>query len=135
MANDVNFSPEMIDNLVNMLKNSGFTDNMSNSNSSNQGFNNQNHNENIHNQKKSENVSNSRNDNSSNPFENIDIATIMKIKSVMDSFNDKNDPDTKLLYSLKPYLRKSKQEKLDQYMSILKVSQLSKMFKNEKGDT
>ena len=99
MADNINISPEMIDNMLNMLKSSGF----SSSNS---------------------NVESSSNDTSSdtqNPLNNIDIDTIMKIKSIVDSLNSKNDNDTKLLFSLKPYLRKSRQAKLDQYINILKI--------------
>lgn len=112
MADNINISPEMIDNMLNMLKSSGF----SSSNS---------------------NVENSSNDTSSdtqNPLNNIDIDTIMKIKSIVDSLNSKNDNDTKLLFSLKPYLRKSRQAKLDQYINILKISQISKLLKNNLGD-
>lgn len=119
MADNLNISPEMIDNLVNMLKNSG----IDNSNSPN--FNNSNNSTN------SDNTSSTEN---SNPLGNMDFETIMKIKTVMDSLNNKNDPDSKLLYSLKPYLRKSRQDKLDQYINILKISQLSKLLKNDKGD-
>lgn len=106
MADNLNISPDMIDNLVNMLKNSGNTDNTINQNS--------------------EKETNSDN------FNNIDFETIIKMKSLMETFNSSDNPDSKLLYSLKPYLRKSRQAKLDQYINILKISQVSKFF-NTKG--
>ena len=115
MDNDVNISPDMINNLVNMLKNN--TNSINDSSKSNS------------------NNSNTSN-NSDNPFDNIDFNTILKMKSVMDSLNNKNDPDSNLLYSLKPYLRKSRQDKLDQYINILKRSQISKLFnQNDSNDS
>ena len=58
----------------------------------------------------------------------------MKIKNIMDSFNKNDNKDANLLYSLKPYLRKSRQDKIDQYINILRISQVSKLLKNDKGD-
>ena len=105
MADDINISPEMIENLMNMLKNS--------------------------NNESSNNTENNTNDESSAPFGNIDFQTMIKIKSIMDSLNSKDNPNSNLLYSLKPYLRKSRQDKLDQYANMLKVAQISKMFKGD----
>ena len=137
MADNLNISPEMIQNLVNMLNNSN-----------NQTSNNKNGSTNISSNmaeetKKtgfsfninSENEDHTHNTNNSNNginFGNLDIETIMTIKSIMETLNTSNDQDSKLLYSLKPYLRKSRQAKLDQYINILKISQVSKLFK--KGD-
>ena len=104
MADNLNFSPDMVDNLVNMLKN-GLNENSSTHNA--------------------ENINNSNESNFSN---NIDIETIMKIKSIMETLNNNNDQNSKLLYSLKPYLRKSRQEKIDQYINLLKLSQITKLF-------
>lgn len=79
-----------------------------------------------------------KNDNSStkdNDFSNnIDFETILKIKSIMETLNKKDDPRSKLLYSLKPYLRQTRQKKLDQYVNLFKIAQVSNLFKNEKGD-
>ena len=49
-------------------------------------------------------------------FSNIDINTIMKMKNVMEKMNNKNDPRSNLLASLKPYLRN---EKKDNYTSLV----------------
>ena len=105
MADDINISPEMIENLMNMLKNS-------NNDSTN-------------------NVESNASNESSASFGNIDFQTMIKIKSIMDSLNSKDDPNSNLLYSLKPYLRKSRQDKLDQYINMLKVAQISKIFKGD----
>ena len=69
----------------------------------------------------------------SNNF-NIDMNTIMKMKSVMDNMNSKNDPRANLLYSLKPYLRDSKKNKLDQYVNMLNISKIAGMMNKNKDD-
>ena len=100
MADNLNISPEMIENFVNMLKN---------------------------------NSDNSKTE-ADTYSSNIDFDTIMKFKSIADALNNSNDRDRNLLYSLKPYLRQERQEKLEQYINILKISQLSKLFKNSSED-
>ena len=57
--------------------------------------------------------------------------TILKLKSVMEKMNKKNDPRANLLYSLKPYLREEKKEKLDQYANLLNVANIVEALKNE----
>ena len=116
--NDVvsKISPEMIENFSSMMGNSNNynSENSENSNTSN-------------------NINSSGENNSSNNFDfsNIDIKTIMKMKSIMEKMNSKNDPRSNLLYSLKPYLRESKKEKLDQYANLLNIAKLSELFKND----
>lgn len=48
----------------------------------------------------------------------FDINTILKIKNIMSSMNNKNGPRNQLLQSLKPYLEDTKKEKLEQYIKI-----------------
>ena len=129
MADDVNISPEMIENLVNMLKSNGNSD----SSTPNSSSNNSTDLNDILKNFSSSNSSNTNNSGSSS-LGNIDFETITRMKTVMDTFNSKNSPDSNLLYSLKPYLRRSRQEKLDQYINILKISQISKMLRNEEGE-
>ena len=57
--------------------------------------------------------------------------TIMKLSSALGKMNNKNDPRTNLLYSLKPYLRDGKKEKLDQYVNLLNVSKIAEILKEE----
>ena len=59
---------------------------------------------------------------------NLDMNTIMKMKSIMENMNNKNDPRANLLYSLKPYLRDSKKDKLDQYVNLLNVSKIAELM-------
>jgi len=115
-SNDLNnllsqVSPEMINNLSNILNSNTQT---SSQNSSNQ------------------NINNSTPNNNNN-F-NLDMNTIMKMKSIMENINNKNDPRANLLYSLKPYLRDSKKDKLDQYVNLLNVSKIAELM-NKNNDT
>lgn len=84
----------------------------------------------------SNNQSNQSNQNSSqNGNFNLDMNTIMKMKSIMENMNNKNDPRANLLYSLKPYLRDSKKDKLDQYVNLLNVSKMAEfMNKNNNNN-
>ena len=95
-----NVSPEMINNLGNMMN----SNNQSNQNSSQNGN-----------------------------F-NLDMNTIMKMKSIMENMNNKNDPRANLLYSLKPYLRDSKKDKLDQYVNLLNVSKIADFMNQNNND-
>ena len=109
-SNDLNnllsqVSPEMINNLSNILNSNTQT---SSQNSSNQ------------------NINNSTPNNNNNL--NLDMNTIMKMKSIMENMNNKNDPRANLLYSLKPYLRDSKKDKLDQYVNLLNVSKIAELM-------
>ena len=65
---------------------------------------------------------------------NIDITTMLKIKEIMDKMKaSNNDNRSNLLLALKPYLRKSRQTKLDQYIKLLNMAPLLELFKND-GD-
>ena len=67
----------------------------------------------------------------SNPFSNLDIGTILKIKSIMDKMNNLgNDPRSNLLLSLKPYLKKDKKEKVDKYIKIFSMTQIFQNLNN-----
>lgn len=118
-SQNLNITPEMISNLANILKSNSQDNSSANSSSSNANS--------------SSNADNSENNNSSFAS-NIDFETILKIKTIMETLNKKDDPRSNLLYSLKPYLRESKQKKLDQYVNLFKITQISNLFKNEKGD-
>ncbi len=79
------------------------------------------------------NSNNQSSESSSNNF-NLDVNTIMKMKSVIDNMNNKNDPRANLLYSLKPYLRDSKKSKLDQYVNLLNISKIADVMNKNKDD-
>lgn len=95
---------------------SSFSTNTSSSNNSSAGF------------------SQSSNNSVQNNFDlsGIDINAIMKLAGNM---NTKNDPRNNLLNSLKPYLRDSKKDKLDNYINLLNMSKIAETLKNSQNNT
>ena len=74
-------------------------------------------------------TSTSSNASNSNPFGNIDMNTILKIKQVMEKMNqNKNDPRSNLLLSLKPYLKDSRKQKVDQYIQLFNMGAIMENF-------
>ncbi len=112
--------PEMIQNFSSMMNNNN-TKQVNSSNSENIKANNT-----------------TKNSNNSFDFSNIDMNTILKMKSIMDKMNNSNDPRSNLLYSLKPYLREGRKEKIDQYANLLNIAKMTELFKdtntNNKGE-
>lgn len=111
--------PEMIQN---------FSSIMNNNNSNNNNINANNNESNA-----SNNTNNNTSNTSSNSFDfsNIDMNTIMKMKTIMEKMNTTNDPRNNLLASLKPYLRDNKKEKLDQYSNLLNFAKIAEILKND----
>ena len=79
--------------------------------------------------------SNSSN-NDSNSMPNIDIETMMRIQNVMSKMNSANSNDdmSRLLMSLKPYLRDEKKGKIDEYIKLIKMGKMTQMFEAFGGD-
>lgn len=116
-------SANSLKDMINNFSNNNSTDNSSSVNNSSG---------NNHSTTSNFNDKNTENENSD--F-NIDFDTIMKMKSVMDAMNSKkNDPRAKLLMSLKPYLKDSRKQKLDQYVQLLNMSSVFELFKENGGD-
>ncbi len=87
-----------------------------------------------HDTQKTETTDNTNNaSNNHFDFSNIDINTMMKIKSVMEKMNHTSDPRSNLLQSLKPYLRDEKKSKLDQYANLLNMTNLIELFNQNNG--
>lgn len=136
-------SPEMLENVSKMLSNNNSNNsnsNVPNNNSnyspnSNTSANSQNNN-NYNNSNNSSNSNSSSNSTNSSGFDfnNIDPATIMKLTSALGKINDKNDPRSNLLYSLKPYLRDGKKDKLDQYVNLLNITKMADIFKDNQKE-
>lgn len=136
-------SPEMIENFSKMMNsnnnnNTNNSNNFNNTNTTNTyktiNYNQKNYNAN-NNSNNSSNKANSNTNNKKNfDFSQIDMNTILKMKSVMENMNNSDDPRSNLLYSLKPYLRQTKQEKLDQYVNLLNFSKVAEILKNDKKD-
>lgn len=74
-------------------------------------------------------TTNSSNTEQSSPFGNIDMNTILKIKQIMEKMNkSKNDPRSNLLLSLKPYLKPSRKQKVDQYIQLFNMGSIMEDF-------
>lgn len=81
------------------------------------------------------NTSNSSNGTGNFDFSQIDMNTILKMKSMMEKLNTSNDPRSNLLYSLKPYLREERKEKLDQYANLLNVAKIADILKDNNKES
>lgn len=105
-------SPEMINNLMNSLG-------VSSQNSSNQN---------------EENHSSQSNSEAGQNSSNLDFETILKMKSIIDKMNVKDDPRSNLLQSLKPYLNENRRSKIDQYVQLMNLSRVMDVFPFIGGD-
>lgn len=105
IAGKNNISPDMVNNLFNMLNNSSSDSSNSNNNQSNE-----------------------------NSSSGIDIETIMRMKTIIDKMNVKDDPRSNLLQSLKPYLKESRKSKVDQYIQLMNMSKVIDVFPFMGGD-
>lgn len=108
----LNITPEMISNIANTLKSSNSDNNSTNKNHVN-----------------SNKTTNTK---TSNDF---DISTILRVQKIVESLNNKDDARSNLLNSLKPYLRESRKQKVDQYVNLFKLSGLTDILKKDKGDS
>lgn len=115
--NKDSISPEMVNNLMTMLGNNSSSNEQTNNNYS----------------EKNTSNNNAQNTNNSG-FGNIDFETIMKMKSIIDKMNIKDDPRSNLLESLKPYLKESRRSKVDQYIQLMNISRVMEVFPFMGGD-
>lgn len=123
-------SPEMIQNFSKLM-NQNNSNNLNNNNTSIQSNIN---NSNINDSHADEHKDQSNTDFSNLNLNNLDMNTMMKITSALSQMNNKNDPRANLLYSLKPYLRDSKKNKLDQYAQLLNITKIADIMKNDKKE-
>lgn len=76
-----------------------------------------------------------KNESSGPDISSIDIETIMKMKTIMDKMKGSgNDPRANLLLSLKPYLKESRKEKIDQYIKLFGMSKVIEVFNSTGGE-
>lgn len=122
IAGENNISPDMMNNLFNMLNNSNF-----------QNTNTDNTNYSTSNPQNNNDFTSSANQNTSNNS-GIDIETIMRMKTIIDKMNTKDDPRSNLLQSLKPYLKDSRKSKVDQYIQLMNMSKVIDVFPFMGGD-
>lgn len=146
MSNNFNFDENMMNKIKNMVDNGNISEAISQispemiqnfSNAMNQ--NNTTSVQNEMNNSTDNGNPNTSNNQSNNDFSNLnlnnlDMNTMMKITSALSQMNNKNDPRANLLYSLKPYLRDSKKNKLDQYAQLLNITKIADIMKNDKKE-
>lgn len=114
---------DIIQKMSEMLKNNEIPDNVKSiiNNLSNQPDSGISSNENEQENKSNE----SKEDDSSQAMPNIDLNTMLKMKSIIDSMNkQQNDPRANLLRSLKPYLKPSRKDKVEQYIKIFSMGKV-----------
>lgn len=120
--------PDELKNIVNNMNNSS-TANENSSTASSKNVSNNN------NSQQSNEPNNSDSSSSNFNFSDIDINTLLKMKQVMEAMNsNKDDPRANLLLSLKPYLKKSRQDKVEQYVKLFGIGKAFEAFGSLGGD-
>ncbi|MEG1141497.1 MAG: hypothetical protein RSE41_03450 [Clostridia bacterium] len=61
----------------------------------------------------------------------FDISTLLKVQKILSNMN-KSDPRKNLLLSLKPFLRESRQEKINEYITYLSIGSAIGIFNKDK---
>lgn len=80
------------------------------------------------------NSNNNTNTNSNNnTFSGIDPSFLLKAQKVMSSVT-RDDPKKNLLLSLKPFLRQSRQDKINEYISMLSIISAIEAFSDKGSD-
>lgn len=65
----------------------------------------------------------------------IDMNTLLKMQNILSKYNNSSDDDmTKLLFALKPYLRNEKQEKINEYVNLIKMGKIAQLLNVLGGD-
>ena len=132
--------PDDIKKIINNFQNSSNSNDSSNNvtNStfnSKKNFNNQDHSNSNANQNFTNQNNTSNNNQNNNSIPNIDIETLMKMQNIMSKMkNSENDDMSKLLLSLKPYLRDGKKDKIDEYIQLIKMGKMTQLFETFGGD-
>lgn len=117
---------EIPDNIKEMLN--SFTNNSSNSTNNDGNSNSNNRNPNI-------DFNNTNDSNQSSSMPNIDIETMLKLQKVMSAMNsNSNSSGANLLRSLKPYLKPSRQAKVDEYIQLLNIEKVIGLINLSGGD-
>lgn len=81
------------------------------------------------------NNSSNNNSNSSQGIPNIDINTMLKMQKIMSAMNSSsNSSGANLLRSLKPYLKPSRQAKVDEYIQLFNIEKVIETMNKSGGD-
>lgn len=76
---------------------------------------------------------NSNSNSNNNTFSGIDPSFLLKAQKVMSSVT-RDDPKKNLLLSLKPFLRQSRQDKINEYISMLSIISAIEAFSDKGSD-
>ena len=57
----------------------------------------------------------------------------MKLKTVLEKVNSRDDPRSNLLLSLKPYLKESRKNKVEQYIQLFNMTKVLDIFNSMSG--
>lgn len=81
------------------------------------------------------NMNSASNNNSSDASSNssIDPNMLLKLSKIMSKMNS-NSPQKELLLSLKPFLRQSRQNKMENYLTILNIISILESLKDKGSD-
>lgn len=114
---------EIPDNIKEMLN--SFTNNSTNNDG----------NSNSNNRNPNIDFNNTNDSNQSSSMPNIDIETMLKLQKVMSAMNsNSNSSGANLLRSLKPYLKPSRQAKVDEYIQLLNIEKVIGLMNLSGGD-
>lgn len=58
----------------------------------------------------------------------IDVGELMKLKSIAEQLSDTNDDRSRLLLSLKPFMRTTRQKGIDNAVRLLSLSKIGGLF-------
>lgn len=133
--------PDNIKEMLNSLQNNSAQNSTTsgNSTSGNASESNMNSYVNQANSTDSANSEQSANRGSINGFEqsmpNIDINTMMKMQKIISAMNSpSNNSGVNLLRSLKPYLKPSRQAKVDEYIQLFNMEKVFELIRQSGGD-
>lgn len=141
-----NDASEMLKNFSQMMNNKDFSDSfkniMNNFKENSESSNNDTSNTNTSNNNTSNNNTSNNNssntdfsDNARNSSDNFDINTFFKMQQIMSSLNNNQDDSrANLLRSLKPYLKDSRKNKVDQYIQLMKMGKIFEIMNPLGGD-
>lgn len=136
-----NDASEMLKNFSQMMNNKDFSDSfkniMNNFKENSESSNNDTSNTNTSNNNTSNNNSSNTDfsDNARNSSDNFDINTFFKMQQIMSSLNNNQDDSrANLLRSLKPYLKDSRKNKVDQYIQLMKMGKIFEIINPLGGD-
>lgn len=132
--NDNNMS-DMMKNFSSMLNGKEIPDDVKNMLNSMMNKTNQNNTPNNNMNSNTNSSTTSNGDNSNNfDFSKIDPTMLLKAQQIMQNMNNgDSNARNNLLRSLKPYLKESRQEKVDQYIQLFNMEKVMEMLNNNSG--